>query len=124
MTRPDPYCYPARVVRVIDGDTLDVRLDLGFGIARETRVRLLGINCPEVHGASKTAGLAAKAFVEAVCKPGDELLVQSRALQPASDAFGRALAFVWVGEADRTLNDLLIQKGFAVAYLHELMERK
>lgn len=119
-TRPEPFVYPATLLRVVDGDTLDARLDLGFGITRETRVRLLGINCPEVHGTTKEAGLAAAAFVESIAKPGDALLVQSRALQSASDAFGRALAFVWVGKAESTLNQLLIDKGHAVPYLHEL----
>ncbi len=120
-SRPDPYVYPARADRVIDGDTMDVCLDLGFGIQRATRVRLLGINCPEIHGPSKPAGLAAKTFVESIVKPGDPLLVQSRALQPCQDAFGRALVFLWVGQAESTLNQLLINKGHAVPYLHELV---
>lgn len=119
-SRPDPYVYPASAVRVIDGDTMDVCLDLGFGIKRATRVRLLGINCPEIHGPSKPAGAAAKTFVESIVKPGDALLIQSRALQPSQDAFGRALVFLWVGEAQNTLNQLLIDKGHAVPYLHEL----
>lgn len=122
-SRPDPYVYPAVAVRVIDGDTMDVCLDLGFGIRRATRVRLLGINCPEIHGPSKTAGLAAKAFVESIVQPDDALLVQSRALQPAQDAFGRALVFLWVGQAYGTLNQLLIDKGHAVPYLHDLTRR-
>lgn len=119
-SRPDPYVYPAVAVRVIDGDTMDVGLDLGFGIRRTTRVRLLGINCPEITGPSKTAGLAAKVFVESIVKPGDAMLIQSRALQPSQDAFGRALVFLWVGQAQNTLNQLLIEKGHAVPYLHEL----
>lgn len=122
MSRPDPFVYRATVCRIVDGDTLDVILDLGFGIQRETRVRLLGINTPETKGATKVAGLAAKTFVESIAKPGDSLLVQSRALLPASDVFGRALAFVWVGKAEMTLNQLLIDKGHAVPYLHEMVK--
>lgn len=56
------HCYEARVLRVVDGDTLKVDVDLGFGVHYCATVRLLGINCPEAHGESKERGKAASEF--------------------------------------------------------------
>lgn len=112
--RPIPYVYPAIVVRVIDGDTLVVDIDVGFKTwMRGCHVRLLGIDCPEIHGETKEAGLCAKRFVEANVGPGTRLLVQSDKM----DSFGRILATVWVeglhGGDGKTLNDTLLELGYA-----------
>lgn len=62
------YTYSAEVLRVIDGDTLDLRIDLGFRITTKQRVRLFGINTPEIHGVKKESeeyerGMAAQSGV-------------------------------------------------------------
>jgi micrococcal nuclease len=58
------WSYRARVDRIIDGDTIDVVVDLGFRIEHTIRLRLAGVNTPEVRGEERQEGLIAKAFVE------------------------------------------------------------
>lgn len=108
------WVYRARVERVIDGDTLAIRLDQGLHTERVEQVRLLGVNTPEVKGASRPAGLAATAFVKRWLSDagGDwPLVVQTE----KSDAFGRFLATVW-DAAGRCLNDDLLSAGHAVPF--------
>lgn len=109
------WTFPARLVRVIDGDTLLLALDVGFASVRTERVRLLGINTPEVVGATRAAGLAATRFVEAWVLPSTEpwpLMVQT----VKTDAFGRYLALVWRRSDGASLTDDLLAAGHAVPY--------
>ena len=57
------WMYPCRVLRVVDGDTVDVEMDLGLRLYRHERIRFDGINAPEVRGHERAAGEAAKLFV-------------------------------------------------------------
>ncbi len=57
------YTYIAKVLHIVDGDTLDVEIELGFKITQRMRLRLNGINTPEVRGKTKIAGLKSKQFV-------------------------------------------------------------
>lgn len=111
------YVYRARVVRVVDGDTLDVTIDAGFRATREERLRLLGVNTPELRGASRPAGLAAREFATvwlAQAYAGDEwpLVVQT----VKADTFGRYLATVWRASDGRNLNADLLASGHAVPF--------
>lgn len=86
------YEYRAKVVNVVDGDTVDVQIDLGFHIVVSQRCRLRGVNCPEVHGASKVAGLAAKDFTAkwvASLADGDVFIKTKKPY--ADDKYGRFL---------------------------------
>ena len=118
------WLWRARVVRVIDGDTLDLEIDCGFHTLRTERVRLLGVNTPERKGATRDAGsLAAEAAGDWLdrqngwadyCWP---LLVETF----KADAFGRYLARIWPADAspDDTFADLsshLLSTGHAVPY--------
>lgn len=114
---PDIWAYRARLVRVIDGDTLDLVIDAGFRSTREERVRLLGVNTPEVKGATRQAGVAARTFVEdwlSRVAEGDEwpLIVQTH----KGDAFGRYLARLWRRSDGACLNDTLLMAGHAVVF--------
>ncbi len=60
----DLYLYRARPVHIIDGDTIDVLIDFGFQLHQKVRLRLLGINTPEIRGSEREAGLRSKQFVE------------------------------------------------------------
>ncbi len=115
--RPTPFVYRAKLLRLIDGDTLVATIDMGFHTWRETTIRLVGINCPERKGETREEGEAATAFVAKLIQPGDPLLVQSQ----AADAFGRALALVWIGQAERSLNRMIVEAGHAVAWGHEAL---
>src|SRR5690348_7866111 len=101
------WTVPARVTRVIDGDTLVVDLDQGWSSWKMgARVRLEGINAPEMDTA---AGKEARAFVSLLVQPGDVITVVSRSL----DKYGRTLAVVRL-EDGRILNDLIVDAGHAL----------
>jgi len=71
------YLYDATVVRVIDGDTIDVHIDLGFSLIKKERVRLARINAPEKTGHEKPEGLITKAFVEDEFPVGTEITLET-----------------------------------------------
>jgi micrococcal nuclease len=104
------YEYDAKVINIIDGDTVDCVISLGFYLTATHRFRLLGVNCPEVHGDTKAAGLEAAAYTRAT------LLGQTVRIRTAkSDSFGRWLAQVFIGDVD--FNQSLIDRGLAVPYM-------
>lgn len=108
--------YRAKLVRVIDGDTVVLDVDLGFHVTMRETFRLVRVNCPEMSGEEKGAGQAAKAFVEgwfATRAAGGNEWVEVWTYKPrAQDKYGRWLASVgWDGKT--TLNDTLVQEGHA-----------
>ncbi len=109
------YVFPARLVRVVDGDTLDVLIDQGMHSNRTERVRLLRVNTPEMHTRTYAAGLAAKAYVmtwTSVALGTWPFLIETH----KSDVFGRYLAEVWRACDGANLSDDLLTSGHAVAY--------
>ena len=116
------YLWRADIDRVVDGDTLDVIIDCGFHATRTERLRLLGVNCPEMHGPSSQAGVAAKSFTNSWCN--DVQYDTTRASWPflvetfKTDAFGRYLARVWPADQPDgvDLAAALLEAGHAVVY--------
>jgi micrococcal nuclease len=111
------WVFPAQLIRVIDADTLVLRLDCGFNTYRIDHIRLLGVNAPEVRGVSKVAGDAATEYVRqwmsaAGAMVGWSLIVQTH----KSDDFGRYLALVFRLSDSACLNDNLLTSGHAVVY--------
>jgi len=108
------YIYKAKCLRVVDGDTLDAQVDLGFDIHKVIRVRLVGINTPESRTRDleeKERGLATKAFVKDILKKHKNyFILQSQGV----GKYGRCLGEIFLG--DTKLNDLLINEGHAVKY--------
>lgn len=83
------YWYKAKYLKNHDGDTVTVSLDLGFKVGLEMEVRLYGINTPEVVGASKPAGLQAKAFLETLLVASkDSGLLRLRSVKDKADKYG------------------------------------
>lgn len=105
LTAKPTYVYAARVERVIDGDTLSVVLDLGFGASVREKLRLRGINTPEL-GAPE--GEKAKRFVAGLLPAGTGVLVKSH----KTDIYGRFVADIFLG--DEYLNQRLLEDGLAV----------
>jgi micrococcal nuclease len=106
------FVWKARLLRVIDGDTFDVSLDVGFRSTRTERLRLLGVNCPERHGPTAQAGLFAKEFTERWFVNASLVLTVETF---KSDVFGRYLARVYRADG-RCLNDDLLKAGHAVPW--------
>jgi micrococcal nuclease len=104
------YEYDAKVINVVDGDTIDCIVALPFFLTATHRFRLLGVNCPEVHGPTRVAGLEAAAYTR------ETLLGKTVRLRSAkSDDFGRFLAQIYIGDVD--FNADLIARGLAVPYM-------
>ena len=116
------YTYKATLDRVIDGDTIDVNIDLGFDISVNKRVRFAGINTPESRTRDleeKKKGLAAKARVQSILDENDTFTLESKEI----GKYGRVLGEIYVDTIDNSdsftmvsLNKLLITEGHAVEY--------
>ena len=116
QTRPtfaDRYVYAARCVNVIDGDTLDLDIDLGFHVTLRQRVRLRGIDTPELRGKDKHRAVAARTEVT-IWTDGVALLVRTE--RDATDKYGRMLADIWVDGLATSLSDHLVARGLARRY--------
>ena len=108
------YEYEATVRRWVDGDTVDVDIDLGFGlIYSNQRIRLYGIDAPEQRTrdlVEKDRGLAATAYVNEQAPVGSKVVIKTY----KDDKYGRILGEIFVG--DTNLNTLLTVEGHAVRY--------
>jgi micrococcal nuclease len=108
------YEYRARVVRVLDGDTVevDIEKDVGFDVVVKFRktVRMQGINTPEKFGATKEAGLASKKIVQDLLPVGSEIVMRTEK-PDSTEKFGRFLATIWLGNLN--LSEHLISIGAA-----------
>ena len=111
------YTYKARLDRVVDGDTIDANIDLGFDITIHKRIRLTGIDTPESRTRDleeKARGLAAKARLIELLEKGD-LVVESTEV----GKFGRVLGTLHVYSEESgsiNINDTLVKEGHAVEY--------
>jgi len=109
------YFYNAVVDRVVDGDTIDVTIDLGFNVWIKERLRLYGLNTPETRtkdAEEKERGLKAKRYVEnQVNSNQGKIQIQSL----GRGKYGRVLAEIWVGK--NNINELLISDGHAGIYM-------
>jgi len=114
------YIYKATVTSVYDGDTLTVDIDLGFSVVlRNIKLRLLGINTPELRGGTtetKSYARQARDYVREKCL-GKEIYVESH----KKGKYGRYLATIWHIENDekseKSINDLLLENNLAVEYM-------
>ena len=113
------YEYRCKVVKIIDGDTVDVDIDLGFGVwLHKERVRLYGIDTPESRTRDleeKKYGLAAKAFLTGMLDD-DQIILKTH--KDKTGKFGRILGELWrtSNYTDKSINRYMIEKHHAVAY--------
>ena len=114
------YTYNAKVIKITDGDSIRMDIDLGFGVhllgnsGRGMDIRLFGIDCPEVRTrcrAEKAHGLLAKACVQEHLQVGETYQITTR----EQGKFGRYLAIICLSKR-RTINDLLVKSLLAVPY--------
>ena len=95
------FTYAAKLIEVIDGDTVDLLIDLGFGVHVKERCRLYGIDAPEMP---TEAGKAAKAYLESLLGASSELFVATRKMtrkpKEKTDKYGRYLAVLYVSSND------------------------
>ena len=118
-------CYNFRVVkinRVVDGDTIDVTIDLGFDLLKKERVRIAGVDTPEKRTRDKeekVLGIDAtnwmKEHLEGAIKGGEELIIRTE-LKGGVGKYGRLLGWLYVGDSDVSLNRQMIEQGYAWEY--------
>jgi len=111
------YEYSAKIRRWVDGDTVDVTLDLGFDILYNNRIRLYGINTPESRTRDleeKKRGLAAKDRVKELCPVGSSITLKTT--KDGRGKFGRILGEIFVPGVVQSVNQLLVEEGHAVEY--------
>ena len=111
-----------KINRVVDGDTIDVTIDLGFDLAKKERVRIAGVDTPEKRTRDleeKALGLDATAWMkkhlEETIKGEDELTIRTE-LKGGMGKYGRLLGWLYVGESDVSLNEKMITEGYAWEY--------
>ena len=118
-------CYNFRVVsidRVLDGDTIDVTIDLGFDLYKKERVRIAGVDTPEKRTRDleeKALGLDATYWMKDKLTEtikGDEELIIRTELKGGTGKYGRLLGWLYVGDSTLSLNEQMITEGYAWAY--------
>lgn len=120
------YEYKAKVIKIVDGDTIDFDIDLGFHMTARIRTRLLGINTPEIRGKEREEGLRSKAFVVETLDKAVDVRVKTH----KTGKYGRWLADILYKPLEKNpsmpeevfdkeyinLNKLLLVKGLAKKY--------
>ena len=114
------YEYFVREVKnVVDGDTIDVIIDLGFDILFSSRVRLAGIDTPEsrtTDKAEKALGLEAKEYLKKQFKDAKSVVIRTEKMD-SSEKYGRILGWVYVNGESESINNKMINDGYAWGYL-------
>ena len=109
------YFYRARVVDVYDGDTCRVDIDLGFNtFLRREKIRLSGINAPELRGKEREAGLKSRDYLRELILDKDIYLETEK---DRKGKYGRYLGTIWVKDENNryiNVNEKLVQEGYAV----------
>jgi micrococcal nuclease len=114
------YEYFVKEVKsVVDGDTIDVIIDLGFDILFASRVRLAGIDTPEsrtTDKAEKVLGLESKEYLKKHLKDAKSVVIKTEKMN-SSEKYGRILGWIYVNGNTESLNDKMINDGYAWGYL-------
>jgi micrococcal nuclease len=110
-----------KVLKVVDGDTIDVDIDLGFNISYTQRVRLAGIDTPESRtkdAKEKVLGLEVKEKLKKAIDAAKDVVVKTE-LPDSSEKYGRILGWVYLDGASKSINEQLIEEGYAWGYMGE-----
>jgi micrococcal nuclease len=111
--------YVRKVENVVDGDTIDVLIDLGFDILFSSRVRLAGIDTPESRTKDlkeKALGLESKEYLKKALKDAKSVVIKTEKMD-SSEKYGRILGWIYVNDDTVSLNDMMINDGYAWGYL-------
>jgi micrococcal nuclease len=108
-----------KLIAVIDGDTIDVEIDLGFDISITKRVRLAGIDTPESRTSDKfekTLGLESKALLKQRLAAAETILIKTEK-PDSSEKYGRVLGWLYIDNEPTSFNETMIATGYAWSYL-------
>ena len=119
MTNRDPYIYRIKeIYKVIDGDTIDASIDLGFGIYLTRKIRLAGIDTPESRTTDvkeKIMGLESKDWLKHRVENAQCILIKTE-LPDSTEKYGRIIGHLFINGQETSLNNQMITSGYALAY--------
>jgi micrococcal nuclease len=110
------YHYKAKVESIVDGDTMDVVIDLGFKMTTFQRIRLAKIDTPETYSVKRDSeeykkGMAAKQYVmQRIADNKNQIELET---EKDTGKYGRYIGTIWLADSEKSLNDELVEKGFA-----------
>jgi micrococcal nuclease len=113
--------YVKKVTKVVDGDTIDVEIDLGFDISFSSRVRLAGIDTPEsrtLNKMEKALGLEAKAYLKSQIESAKTIVIKTEKMN-SSEKYGRILGWLFLDGSEVSMNKKMIEDGYAWGYMGE-----
>ncbi len=115
----DPYIYRVKeVLKIVDGDTIDADIDLGFDISLTKRVRLNGIDTPESRTTDlkeKTLGLEVKEWLKHKLEGAKDILIKTQ-LPDSTEKYGRILGNLYINNESLSLNEQMVNAGYAWSY--------
>jgi len=115
----DPYIYRIKqILKVVDGDTIDASIDLGFDISLEKRIRFAGIDTPESRTTNlkeKALGLESKEWLKKALEGAKDILIKTE-LPDSTEKYGRIIGHLFINGQETSLNNQMIAEGYALAY--------
>ena len=119
MTNKDPYIYRIKsITKVVDGDTIDADIDLGFDISLTKRIRLAGIDSPESRTRDleeKKLGLESKEWLKKALEGAKDILIKTEK-PDSTEKYGRIIGHLFINGQETSLNNQMIDEGYALAY--------
>ena len=119
MADKDPYVYRIRSVhKVVDGDTIDADIDLGFDISLTKRIRLAGIDTPEsrtTDAYEKKLGIEVKDWLKERLKFAKDILIKTE-LPDSTEKYGRIIGHLFINGEEISINNQMINEGYAWEY--------
>lgn len=111
VTNYVPYVYRAHIIEVYDGDTCTATVDLGMRVSMEIKIRLYGINAPELRGADKLAGIQSRDHLRSMILMRDVII---KTYKDKTEKYGRWLADIFIDDVN--INQKMVQDGHAIVY--------
>ena len=119
MADRDPYIYRIKEIhKVVDGDTIDADIDLGFDISLTKRIRLAGVDTPEsrtTNANEKKYGLESKDWLKKRCENAKDILIKTE-LPDSTEKYGRIIGYLFINGEETSLNNQMIAEGYAWNY--------
>ena len=119
MSLKDPYIYRIKqITKVVDGDTIDADIDLGFDISLSKRIRLAAVDTPESRTSDaneKKYGLESKEWLKHKVESAENILIKTE-LPDSTEKYGRIIGHLFVNDQEISLNDQMIVEGYAWLY--------
>ena len=119
MEDKDPYIYRIKqILKVVDGDTIDASIDLGFDISLEKRIRFAGIDTPESRTTNlkeKALGLESKEWLKKALEGAKDIIIKTEK-PDSTEKYGRIIGHLFINGQETSLNNQMIEEGYALSY--------